>query len=100
MRRQISIIMLAGLVAGTSVQGAESCSDTIASDETKVLVEKAKEQAGEQGIIDSEATRKAMKTARELAKTITIPENKHSAAGKKPLKKPMQFIVPRHFRTR
>ncbi len=77
--------MLAGLVAltGSSVQGAESCSDTIASDETKALVEKAKEHAGEQGIIDSEATKKAMETARELAKTITIPENKHGAAGKK-----------------
>jgi len=77
--------MLAGLVAltGSSVQGAESCPDTIASDETKSLVEKAKEQAGAQGVIDSEATQKAMETARELAKTITIPENKHSAAGKK-----------------
>jgi len=81
--------MLAGLVgfAGSSVQCAESsCSDTIASDETKAFVEKAKEHAGEQGIIDSEATKKAMETARELAKTITIPENKHSAAGKKAAK--------------
>jgi hypothetical protein len=78
--------MLAGLVgfAGSSVQGAESsCSDTISPDETKVLVEKVKEQARDQGVIDSEATKKAMETARELAKTITIPENKHNAAGKK-----------------
>jgi type-F conjugative transfer system pilin assembly protein TrbC len=78
--------MLTWLVTltGSSVHGAESsCSDTIASDETKVLVEKAKEQARAQGVIDSEATKKAMESARELAKTITIPENKHSAAGKK-----------------
>jgi conjugal transfer pilus assembly protein TrbC len=84
MRRRISIIMLVGLfgLAGSSVQGAEnSCSDTIASDETKVLMEKVKEQAGEQGVIDSEATRKAMNAARELAKTITIPENIHKEAG-------------------
>jgi hypothetical protein len=82
--------MLAGLVGmvGSSAQGAESsCSDTIVSDETKVLVEKAKEQAGEQGIIDSEATKKTMEQARKLAETMTIPENIHKEAGIKAAEK-------------
>ena len=86
MRRQISIIMLAGFLgfAGPSAQGTESsCSDTVASDETKALVEKANEQAGVQGVNDSEATKKTMEAARELAKTITIPDNIHKEAGKK-----------------
>lgn len=85
MRRQIFIIMLAGLVVGLSalsMQGAESscsCSDKTVPALPPALLEKAREQT----VIDDEATRKAMDTARELAKTITIPENKHSEAGKK-----------------
>jgi len=75
-------------MVGSSAQGAESsCSDTIVSDETKVLVEKAKEQAGEQGIIDSEATKKTMGQARKLAETMTIPENIHKEAGIKAAEK-------------
>jgi conjugal transfer pilus assembly protein TrbC len=90
MRRQLSFIILAGLVifTGSSVHGAEgSCSDTVVSDETKVLVDRAKEQAREQGIIDSEATKKTMEQARKLAETMTIPENIHKEAGVKAAEK-------------
>jgi len=85
--------MLAGLVGlvgltGSSAQGTEgSCTDTVASDETRVLVEKSQEQAREQGIIDSEATKKAMEQARKLAETMTIPENIHKEAGIKAAEK-------------
>jgi conjugal transfer pilus assembly protein TrbC len=82
MRSQIYLIILAGLVFSSSVQGAEgSCSDTIVSDETRALVDKAREQSGEQGVKDSEATKKAMEQARKLAETMTIPENIHNEAG-------------------
>lgn len=65
-RRILFFIMLGGLVVGSTVQGAEtSCTDTTAPGTTKALVEKAREQA------------------RELAKTMTIPENRHSERGKK-----------------
>lgn len=82
MRRQISIIMLTGLVVGLSalsVQGAESCSDKTVPALPPALLEKAREQA----VIDDEAIKNAMDKARERAKAITILENKHSAAGKK-----------------
>jgi len=93
MQRQISFIILAGLVvlAGSSAQGAaNSCPsspDAIVSDETRALTEKAKEQARKQGVIDTEATRKATDTARELAKTMTIPENIHKETGIKAAEK-------------
>jgi hypothetical protein len=87
MRRHIFIIMLAGLVVGLSalstlaalaVQGdACSCSAKTAPALPPALLEKAREQA----VIDDEATRKAMDTARELAKAMTIPENIHKEAG-------------------
>lgn len=84
MRRQIFIIMLAGLVVGLSallafaVQGDEcSCSDKVVPTLPPALLEKARELA----VIDDEATRKAMDTARELAKTMTIPENIHNEEG-------------------
>ena len=90
MRRQIFIIMLTGLVVGLSalfafaVQGDEcSCYDKTIPALPPALLEKAREQA----VIDDEATRKAMDTARELAKTITIPENIHKEAGIKAAQK-------------
>lgn len=85
MRRRFSLIILAGLVGlAGSVQGGEtSYSDTVASDETKALVEQAKEQSRKQDSTESEAVKKAMEKAREQAKTMTIPENKHKEAGQK-----------------
>jgi hypothetical protein len=90
MRRHIFIIMLAGLVVGLSalsaleVQGDEcSCSAKTASALPPALLEKAREQA----VIDDEATRKAMDTARELAKAMTLPENIHKEAGIKAAQK-------------
>jgi hypothetical protein len=84
MRRQIFIIMLAGLVVGLSalsalaVQGdACSCSAKTVPALPPTLLEKAREQA----VIDDEATRKAMDTAREQAKAMTLPENIHKEAG-------------------
>jgi hypothetical protein len=84
MRRQIFIIMLAGLVVGLStlaalaVQGdACSCSARTVPALPPTLLEKAREQA----VIDDEATRKAMDTARELAKAMPLPENIHKEAG-------------------
>jgi len=72
MRRQFSLIILAGLglvgLAGSVHSG--SCSDTVASEETRALAE-------------SDAVQKAMEKARELARTMTIPENKHKEAGQK-----------------
>ena len=87
MRRQISLIMLAGVVVGFSALSALSvsavqsdacpCSDKAVPALPPVLLEKAREQA----VIDGEATRKAMDTARELAKAMTLPENIHKEAG-------------------
>ncbi|MDD3815685.1 MAG: TrbC family F-type conjugative pilus assembly protein [Desulfocapsaceae bacterium] len=84
MRRQI--IILTGLVVGLSafsVQGAESCSDKTVPALPPALLEKARQQA----VIDDEATRKAMDTARKLAKTMIIPENIHKEAGIKAAEK-------------
>jgi len=82
--------MLAGLVVGLSalsafaVQGDEcSCSDKTVPALPPTLFGKAREQA----VIDDEATRKAMDTARELATTMTIPENIHKEAGIKAAQK-------------
>ncbi len=93
MRRQIFIIMLAGLVVGLSalsafaafaVQGDECpCSDKVVPALPPALLEKAREQA----VVEDEATRKAMDTARELATTMTIPENIHKEAGIKAAQK-------------
>ena len=67
-----------------AVQGDEcSCSDKTVPALPPALLEKAREQA----VIDDEATRKAMDTARELAKTMTIPENIHKEAGIKAAEK-------------
>jgi hypothetical protein len=92
MRKQFSLIIVVGLISlaglSGSVQGGEtSCSDTVAPDEAKALVEQANEQAREQDITDSEAVKKAMKKARELAKNMTIPENRHKEAGQKAAEK-------------
>ncbi len=90
MRRQISIIMLVPLVVGLSslsalaVQGdACPCSDKTVPALPPDLLEKARAQA----VIDDKATRNAMDTARDLAKTMTIPENIHKEAGLKAAQK-------------
>ncbi|MDK9707632.1 MAG: type-F conjugative transfer system pilin assembly protein TrbC [Desulforhopalus sp.] len=90
MQRQISIIMLAGLVVGLSalsalaVQGdACPCSDKTVPALPPDLLENPRAQA----VIDDKATRNAMDTARELAKTMTIPENIHKEAGIKAAQK-------------
>ena len=84
MRRQLIIIILVGLVVGLSVQGAEcSCSAKTVPALPPDLLEKARARA----VIDDEATRNAMDTARELAKTMTIPENIHKEAGVKAAEK-------------
>ncbi|NTW88500.1 MAG: hypothetical protein HGB26_05110 [Desulfobulbaceae bacterium] len=90
MRRQISIIMLAGLVVGLSVLSALAvqsdacpCSDKAVPALPAALLEKAREQA----VIDDEATRKVMDKARELAKAMTLPENIHKEAGIKAAQK-------------
>ncbi len=90
MRRQISIIMLAGLVVGLSVLSALAmqsdacpCSDKAVPALPPPLLEKAREQA----VIDDEATRKVMDKARELAKAMTLPENIHKEAGIKAAQK-------------
>jgi len=87
MRRQISILMLVPLVLGLSalaVQGdACPCSAKTAPALPPDLLEKARAQA----VIDDQATRNAMDTARDLAKTMTIPENIHKEAGIKAAQK-------------
>jgi hypothetical protein len=96
MRRQIFIIMLAGLVVGLSalstlsalsalaVQGdACSCSARTAPALPPALLEKAREQA----VFDGEATSKVMDKARELAKAMTLPENIHKEVGIKAAQK-------------
>ncbi|WP_169309022.1 TrbC family F-type conjugative pilus assembly protein [Desulforhopalus sp. IMCC35007] len=91
MRRQISLLMLAGVVVGLSALSALSalsespsdqdnacpCSDKAVPFLPAALLEKAREQA----VIDGDATRKVMDTARELAKTMTLAENIHKEAG-------------------
>lgn len=84
--------MLAGLVVGLSslpilaalaVQGAESsCSAKTVPVLPPNLLEKARAQA----VIDDN-TRNTMDAARELAKTMTIPENIHKEAGPKAAQK-------------
>jgi hypothetical protein len=90
MRRQIFIIMLAGLVVGLSalsalaVQGdACSCSAKTVPALPPTLLEKAREQA----VIDGEATSKVMDKAREQAKAMTLPENIHKEVGIKAAQK-------------
>jgi conjugal transfer pilus assembly protein TrbC len=93
MRRQNSMIMLAGLVAGLSALSAFSasavqsdacpCSDKAVPALPPALLEKAREQA----VIDGDAARKVMDKARELAKAMTLPENIHKEAGIKAAQK-------------
>jgi hypothetical protein len=81
MKRQFSLIMLAGLIgyaglAGSAQGGEASCADTVViSDETKKLIEQTNTNNNEQDIADSEAVRTMLEKGREQADTIKIPEN-------------------------